>query len=183
MYFYTVTHHQAQKFCNRVRTRKTIWLSILFHNSCPLLVCSPSYPLICNFPCSFLYKLLCVHGFTCVHILLAWLCPWGRHLFLSEIVWLWLILYILSPPIFLKIFWVDLVFQFFFQDRVSLCNCTGCPGIHSSPGWPRTACICRPSTGIKGVRHHTQINFLNICNKYPLLIHLLMVFRLIPGPC
>jgi hypothetical protein len=33
-----------------------------------------------------------------------------------------------------------------------------CPGTHSvDPGWPRTqkfACLCLPSAGIKGVRHH-----------------------------
>jgi hypothetical protein len=36
------------------------------------------------------------------------------------------------------------------------------------PGWPRTqkfACLCLPSAGIKGVRHHTQrtLNFWPLC--------------------
>ena len=116
MYFYTVTHHQAQKFCNRVRTRKTIWLSILFHNSCPLLVCSPSCLLICNIPCLFSTR-YCVYMGLHVYTY-YWLGSAHDGDICFEIVWLWLILYILSPPIFLKIFWVDLVFQFFFQDRV-----------------------------------------------------------------
>jgi hypothetical protein len=32
------------------------------------------------------------------------------------------------------------------------------------PGWPRTqksACLCLPSAGIKGVRHHTQLSTHN----------------------
>jgi hypothetical protein len=44
----------------------------------------------------------------------------------------------------------------FFRDRVSLYS-PGCPG--TRPGWPRTqksACLCLPSAGIKGVRHHAR---------------------------
>jgi hypothetical protein len=46
------------------------------------------------------------------------------------------------------------------QDRVSLYG-PGCPGTHSRPGWPRTqksACLCLPSAGIKGVRHHARLS-------------------------
>jgi hypothetical protein len=42
------------------------------------------------------------------------------------------------------------VLIFVFRDRVSLC----------SPGWSRTqksACLCLPSAGIKGVRHHAWL--------------------------
>jgi hypothetical protein len=41
-------------------------------------------------------------------------------------------------------------------DRVSLCS-PGWPGTHSRPSWPPTqksACLCLPSAGIKGMRHH-----------------------------
>jgi hypothetical protein len=49
----------------------------------------------------------------------------------------------------------------FFQDRVSLCS-PCCPGTHSfcRPGWPRTqksACLCLPSAGIKGIHHHAWL--------------------------
>jgi hypothetical protein len=45
-----------------------------------------------------------------------------------------------------------------FRDRVSLYN-PGCPGA----GWPRTQksaclCLCLPSAGIKGVRHHARLS-------------------------
>jgi hypothetical protein len=41
-------------------------------------------------------------------------------------------------------------------ETLSLCS-PGCPGTHSRPGWPQTqksACLCLPSAGIKGVCHH-----------------------------
>jgi hypothetical protein len=44
------------------------------------------------------------------------------------------------------------------QDRVSLYS-PGCPGAHFG-GWPRTqksACLCLPSAGIKGVCHHARL--------------------------
>jgi hypothetical protein len=41
-------------------------------------------------------------------------------------------------------------FVFVFRDRVSLCS-PGCPGTQKS------ACLCLPSAGIKGVRHPTQL--------------------------
>jgi hypothetical protein len=49
-------------------------------------------------------------------------------------------------------------FVLFFQDRVSLYS-PGCPGTHfvDQAGLDRTqksACLCLPSAGIKGVRHH-----------------------------
>jgi hypothetical protein len=37
------------------------------------------------------------------------------------------------------------------------------------PGWPRTqkfACLCLPSAGIKGVRHHHQLITLVFVNFY-----------------
>ncbi|GAB1300331.1 PEST proteolytic signal-containing nuclear protein [Apodemus speciosus] len=47
--------------------------------------------------------------------------------------------------------------------RVSLCS-PGCPGTHSGrPGWPRTqksTCLCLPSAGITGVRHHARQELL-----------------------
>jgi hypothetical protein len=45
-----------------------------------------------------------------------------------------------------------------FPDRVFLCR-PGCPGTHCRPGWPQTqksACLCLPSAGIKGVCYHAQ---------------------------
>ena len=60
-------------------------------------------------------------------------------------------------------FWVFFFFFFFefFRDRVSLCS-SGCPGASSlsRPGWPGTqksSCLCLPSAGIKGMRHHAQL--------------------------
>ena len=52
---------------------------------------------------------------------------------------------------------VDFFFFFFldFQDRVSLCNCPGCPGTHFvEPGRPQTHRDMPASAGIKDV-HHT----------------------------
>ena len=51
----------------------------------------------------------------------------------------------------------------FFRNRVSLCS-PGCPRTNSlcRPGWPRiqkSACLCLPSAGIKGVHHHCPANF------------------------
>jgi hypothetical protein len=44
----------------------------------------------------------------------------------------------------------------FFRDRVSLCS-PGCPGTclvdQAGPRTQRSACLCLPSAGIKGVRH------------------------------
>ena len=53
---------------------------------------------------------------------------------------------------------------FFFRDRVSLYH-PGCPGTHSvdQAGLDRTqksACLCLPSAGIKGVCHHARLNVL-----------------------
>ena len=52
---------------------------------------------------------------------------------------------------------------FAFGDRVSLYS-PGCPGTQlCRPGWPRTqksACLCLPSAGIKGVRHHAWLIFM-----------------------
>jgi hypothetical protein len=60
-----------------------------------------------------------------------------------------------------RMFWVFFVCLFvclFFQDRVSPYS-PGWPGTHfvNQAGWPRTqksACLCLPSCGIKGVCHH-----------------------------
>ena len=59
----------------------------------------------------------------------------------------------------------------FFRDRVSLCS----PGCFETqlcrPGWPRNSqrspCLCLPSGGIKGVRHHcpAQPQFLTLFNS------------------
>jgi hypothetical protein len=52
------------------------------------------------------------------------------------------------------------VFVFcFFRDRVSLCRLRTVLSWNSlcRPGWPRiqkSACLCLPSAGIKGVHHH-----------------------------
>jgi hypothetical protein len=47
----------------------------------------------------------------------------------------------------------------FFQDRVSLYS-TGCPGTHfvdqAGLETQKSACLCLPSAGIKGVRHHAR---------------------------
>jgi hypothetical protein len=61
----------------------------------------------------------------------------------------------------------------FFGDTVSLYS-LGCPGTNSlcRPGWPRTqksACLCLPSAGIKGVRHHAQLRG-HLCYSYTLFI-------------
>ena len=42
------------------------------------------------------------------------------------------------------------------------------------PGWPRTqksTCLCLPSTGIKGVRHHCPAHFLPLLIKVSTAIH------------
>jgi hypothetical protein len=57
---------------------------------------------------------------------------------------------------------IQLFFSLLFQDRVSLCR----------PGWPRTqksTCLCLPSAGIKGMRHHclalcTTVLILSLIN-------------------
>jgi hypothetical protein len=47
-----------------------------------------------------------------------------------------------------------------FQDRVSLCS-PGCPGSHSvgqaGLELKRSTCLCLPSAGNKGVRHHCLV--------------------------
>jgi hypothetical protein len=47
--------------------------------------------------------------------------------------------------------------KWWFWDRVSLCS-LGCPGTHSVEwSWPwtrKSTCLCLPSAGITGVRHH-----------------------------
>jgi hypothetical protein len=73
-----------------------------------------------------------------------------------------------------------------FQDRVSLYS-PGCPGTHNSlgrPGWARTqksACLCLPSAGIKGMRHHAQLiyYFLSLFFYFFIIfiIFLLFVFN------
>jgi hypothetical protein len=56
-------------------------------------------------------------------------------------------------------------FCFVFFKTVSLYS-PGCPGTHSvdQSGWPQTqksACLCLPRAGIKGMRHHARLfNFL-----------------------
>jgi hypothetical protein len=72
-----------------------------------------------------------------------------------------------------------------FRVRVSLCS-PGCPGNSLwRPGWPQTqksACLCLPSAGIKGVCHHhpawllllspkcmEQIHGLHCCSKSTML--------------
>jgi hypothetical protein len=55
---------------------------------------------------------------------------------------------------------------FVFWDRVSLCS-PGCPGTHfvdQAGLWTqKSACLCLPSAGIKGVHHYTRLrrSFLN----------------------
>jgi hypothetical protein len=42
------------------------------------------------------------------------------------------------------------------------------------PGWPRTqksTCLCLPSAGIKGVRHHAQLEFIFFLIKRLILLH------------
>jgi hypothetical protein len=89
-----------------------------------------------------------------------------------------------SQRVFL-VFWFFgfLVFGFWFfwvvsflgggvQDRVSLYSPV-CPGTHfCRPGWPQTqksACLCLPSDGIKGVCHHrpASARALNHCAISP----------------
>jgi hypothetical protein len=55
----------------------------------------------------------------------------------------------------------DVLFFLVFRDRISLYS----PGWNSlcRPGWPRTqksACLCLPSAGIKGVCHHARLYFI-----------------------
>jgi hypothetical protein len=55
--------------------------------------------------------------------------------------------------------WISSFFLVF-RDKVSLYS-PGCPRAHSvdRPGWPGTqksACLCLPSAGIKGVRNHAR---------------------------
>jgi hypothetical protein len=63
--------------------------------------------------------------------------------------------------LFILFYFILFEFFEFFQVRVSLCS----PGSWNSlcrPGWPPTqksACLCLPSAGIKGTRHH--------CPAYP----------------
>jgi hypothetical protein len=48
-----------------------------------------------------------------------------------------------------------------FRDRVSLYS-PGCPGTHSvdqADLTQKSTCLCLPSAGIKGVRHHTWLFF------------------------
>jgi hypothetical protein len=60
--------------------------------------------------------------------------------------------------------WSYLAFFFLlflvFRDRVSLCS-PGCPGTHfvdqAGLETQKSACLCLPSAGIKGVRHHAQV--------------------------
>jgi hypothetical protein len=50
-------------------------------------------------------------------------------------------------------------FVFVFRDRVSLCS-LGCLGTHSvdQAGLElKSACLCLPSAGIKGVCHHARL--------------------------
>jgi hypothetical protein len=53
------------------------------------------------------------------------------------------------------------LFCFVFQDRVSLYS-PGCPGTHSvgqaGLELQKSACLCLPSAGIKGVRHHARLS-------------------------
>jgi hypothetical protein len=84
---------------------------------------------------------------------------------------------------YLGLVWFGLVWFFFFffflvfQDRVSLYS-PECPGTYR-PGWPRTqksACLCLPSAGIKGVHDHCPAHILFLltvdnrnnqwCNKF-----------------
>ena len=78
-----------------------------------------------------------------------------------------------------------------FRDRVSLCS-LGCPGTHSvdqAAQTQRSACLCLPSAGIKGVRHHTrlQIYFLGLANPCILKFRQLLLkfyficMRIFPG--
>jgi hypothetical protein len=50
-----------------------------------------------------------------------------------------------------------------FRDRVSLCS-PGCPGTHSVDQTglelKKSACLCLPSAGIKGVRHHARLSLV-----------------------
>jgi hypothetical protein len=61
---------------------------------------------------------------------------------------------------------------FVFQDRVSLCS-HGCPGTHSvdQAGLELKCCLCLPSAGIKGMRHHcpakVELLRLKLYNKDP----------------
>jgi hypothetical protein len=58
-----------------------------------------------------------------------------------------------------------LLFFFFFFFFVSLSWNSLC-----RPGWPQTqksACLCLPSAGIKGVHHHAQLELL-IFKKHPI---------------
>ena len=67
---------------------------------------------------------------------------------------------------------------FFFWDRVSL-HSPGCPGTHSV-NQAGLACLCLPSAGIKGVRHHCPANLLLIylyIIRYIFLIHSLCIWR------
>jgi hypothetical protein len=51
---------------------------------------------------------------------------------------------------------------FFFWDRVSLYS-PGCPVSLCRPGWPctlKSACLCLPSAGTKGMHHHTWLVLL-----------------------
>jgi hypothetical protein len=61
--------------------------------------------------------------------------------------------------VFISIDW--LIDWLFFWDRVSLYS-PGCPGTHfvDQAGIKlRSACLCLPSAGIKGVRYHARLTF------------------------
>jgi hypothetical protein len=58
-----------------------------------------------------------------------------------------------------------LVLFLFFEIGFLCVALAGCPDTHSSPGWPwtqKSACLCLPSAGIKGMRHH--------CPAQPMLL-------------
>jgi hypothetical protein len=59
----------------------------------------------------------------------------------------------IAPSLILKD--VFLLFCFVFRDRVSD-YVPGCPGTHSVDFTQKSACLCLPSAGIKGLYHHCQ---------------------------
>jgi hypothetical protein len=65
-----------------------------------------------------------------------------------------------------------------FRDRVSL-YIPGCPGTHSiDQAGQKSACLCLPSTGIKGVRHHARLffSFLSEYKDFRVISELLLFF-------
>jgi hypothetical protein len=89
------------------------------------------------------------HVFICVQLHFG--CWWSNYQLPS-----WMGIYRKLHAYFLLLFW----------DRVSLYR-PGCPGTHfvdqAGVETQKSACLCLPSSGIKGVLHHTRLGFSFMC--------------------